>query len=109
MRKIILTAAAILVASQASAGSFYNGNGLHSLCQSNRDVARFYVIGLIDAVNDFATVNGFKPYLCLPDKVTAEQVTDVTCKYFEDHPERRHYTAGGSTMKALREAFPCSG
>jgi hypothetical protein len=49
----------------------------------------------------------FAPPFCLPANVTSQQITDIVCKWLEDNPGNRHYTARGAVFSALGDPFPC--
>lgn len=45
---------------------------------------------------------------CLGEKVTLHQTMDVVIQYLQNTPEKRHLGANTLTLRALRDAFPCS-
>ncbi|QKD03497.1 hypothetical protein EB235_20010 [Mesorhizobium loti R88b] len=106
----------MLVASTISAqAGFFTGNELHNLCTSSPGFAQGYVIGVADltdlnvGVIDQATGKPVVPnkFICIPEGVVAQQVTDIACKYLEDHPENRQSPAPILVYQALLAAWRC--
>jgi hypothetical protein len=113
MRLTAAVLALVLGVSQASAG-FLDGNKLYELCDGNFG-STWFVMGVLDA--DASAVLGFdretgkafdlQKSICLPPDVIAGQAKDVVCKYLEDHPENRHYSAANIVLTAAYFAWPC--
>lgn len=94
--------------------SFESGNSLLSQCLKGREDGADSTIpfgkctGFIRAISDVLQSNqlyGLK--VCIPDKSTAGQQTDVVVKWLEDHPGDRHFTASSLVVLAFSNAFPC--
>lgn len=93
--------------SPALAGSFNNGNELHTRCSEN-GFAEGYCFGYIAGISDVlsnAAIGDFNA--CQPKDVTVQQVVDVVKKYLKENPQDRHFTANSLVAYALSEAFPC--
>ena len=45
--------------------------------------------------------------ICLPESVERGQIIDISTKYFEANPAKRHLPARSLIRDALVEAFPC--
>ena len=87
-----------------AAGSFYNGNALLRLLQSDnlheRGVAMGYVAGAIDM--------GDGVIFCSPSNtVTIGQVRDMVQGYLEATPSIRHITADAIIMDLFKRVWPC--
>jgi hypothetical protein len=85
---------------------FVGGNQLNELFTTNPDAAMTYVQGVADAFALLKTLRN-RIEVCLPDKVTKQQLGDVVRKYLQDHPADRHTAASSLVLLALGEAFPC--
>lgn len=46
--------------------------------------------------------------ICLPPQSVAGQWKDITLRYLEENPEKRHWLARELMLVALLEAFPCA-
>jgi hypothetical protein len=83
--------------------SFLTGNKLLEACLSgelvNQGICLGYVQGVADAFNKVA---------CLPEGVTARQISDTLVRFLREHPELRHYSASSLAKAALTENFPCN-
>jgi hypothetical protein len=91
---------------------FYSGNALLEVCLSQHPLDRAcwgYTTGIADAMGGGEafgeTLFGWSA--CIPTEVTVYQLADVTIRYLQEHPEKRHWGAGGLVARAFREAFPC--
>ena len=87
-----------------AAGSFYNGNSLLRLLQSDnyqeRGVAMGYVAGAIDM--------GEGVIFCSPSNtVTIGQVRDMVQGYLETTPSIRHMTADAIIIDLFKRLWPC--
>lgn len=107
--KIAHTAALFFFASQTAAiagGYFLTGNELLDMCKSSRLQASGYMMGFAEgyAIRDEM---GAKPVVCLPNSVMSGQVIDVVCRYLEQNPETRHWSAAYQAHNALVKAWPC--
>lgn len=83
-------------------GYFLTGNEWHEMCRGDRVKA---VIG------SMALADGQEAHLgasaCIRGTVTAKQVTDVFCRYLDEHPEERDAPAVLLWDKAAVSAWPC--
>jgi hypothetical protein len=109
---------------QAKLG-FFNGNDVHSWCQSDSLMALGYTAGVWDqSARTFADLSFQRGYsaqvdaaiswekemifgYCEPPHVTAQQVTDVFCHFLRDRPEKRSAPASLLFAEAMRNAWPC--
>lgn len=124
-----------VVCSQASAG-FLSGNDIYGYCSSSRALVNGFAAGVFDkGENDYYTYFSFvweamdhakDPVLkdrmsvksaegtlriagyCEPKNIILNQVSDVFCRYLNNHPETRHKSAAELFTIALTEAWPCS-
>jgi Rap1a immunity proteins len=105
--------------------SFFNGNDVHSWCQSSPSLALGYTAGILDqSARTFADLNlqtGSSVQVdgviawekemifgyCEPPNVTAQQVTDVFCGYLRDKPEKRTDGAASLFKDAMQRVWPC--
>ena len=100
MKKLILTL--VLVAGAAQAGTFWDGNKLHSKLNGSifeQGQALGYIMGAADAL-DTATV-------CAPLNVTAGQMNDMMKNYLENYPAVRHLAADSLISLVLGRMWPC--
>lgn len=115
MKKIALAGLLFLHFSLAHAG-FWSGNQLYGWIQNSatRSMGTTFITGVADNEGIhyfFARLDGkayATAFFCLPEEVTAGQITDIVQKYFADHPSTRHLDAALLTRSALIEAYPCS-
>lgn len=101
MKKILFaTLVAFIVHVPASAlSAFETGN---TFLANSDSLQTSFVAGVVD------TILGVKDeWLCLPKQVTARQLTAVSKKYLNEHPEELHLTASSLIIFSLRAAFPC--
>lgn len=94
----------------AASGTFVSGNELYALCTGDVDDrirCIEYVTGASDSALIAQRMDGRTGYLCIPERVTRQQIADVVTAYLRDHPESRQSNAGGLTLVALGTAFPC--
>jgi hypothetical protein len=115
MRLVVLAAPvlalACLPASAQGAGGFYSGNDLRTLCADagknnlNFGLCFGFVVAIADALASTDGAYGWRA--CFPANSTVGQDVAVVKRYLDQHPDRRHYGAGGLVADALGEAFPC--
>ena len=84
---------------------FRFGNELKAQCSSSQLFDQGICLGYVSAVADMNT----KQKICMPSNVTIGQLQAISIKYFNDYPDRLHYTADSLVLDALSKAFPCSG
>jgi hypothetical protein len=95
----------LLLCSSANAGSFYSGNKLLQLLQSDntteRSVAMGYVAGAVDM--------GDGAMFCITaDTVTIGQVRDILKNYLESTPAIRHMNADSIIIELFKKLWPCA-
>ncbi len=84
---------------------FKTGNQLKSSCSDTNAVNVALCYGYAQGVVDAYGGSGF----CPPAEITTEQVTSIITKYFNEYPERLHYSASSLIKDAMIKAFPCAG
>lgn len=57
-----------------------------------------YVVGVHDAI---------ELMLCVPNGVTAGQLTEIVARSIVNNPNSRHLDGSVLVVKAINEAFPC--
>ena len=105
-RAAVVLGVALTSTSPQAATVYQTGNQLFARCSAPSNVVEEmvflgYVIGVSDAYGS--------PPLCVPQAATAKQLSDISCQYLRNHPEKRHLSGQTSVVEALRAAFPCSG
>ena len=103
--RLTLALAVLVIAVDPAKAYFLDGNGLHSLCQSDRNVVTAYTLGAVDAFT--TTFSGEKKRICLPLTVTVPQITDVFCKYLQGNPENRNLPGNALVYQMLLNIYPC--
>ena len=83
---------------------FKSGNELKTQCNSSQLLDQGVCFGYVTAVADINT----KQKVCMPSNVTIGQLQAISIKYFNDYPDRLHYSADSLVLDALSKAFPCS-
>jgi hypothetical protein len=118
MQLLILTILLLSFGQQAQAKqiqSFKSGNLLVEQCGAyinNINLAKGnicvgYIQGIADLHETFSEDLEFMDKKwCLP-KGGGDQLVKVVIKYYQEHPEYLHRTAGGGVAYAFHEAFPC--
>ena len=93
----------------AVAGQFMDGNKLLELCTSEDPYNGLECTGYIKGVVDgFAfQMDGEKQPLCMPDKVTAKQLIDITVKWLQDNTPERSYPAVATVGIAIAKKWKC--
>lgn len=99
-KTIAATAAFIAMSAQAY---FIDGNQLLSNMESPTAAERTFAIGLavgaVDAVQN--------EIVCVPEKVTAKQISDIARAYLVLNPSVRHKPAAILVVKAVSDIWPC--
>lgn len=94
---------ALLIALPAHA-EFLSGNKLHESCTARDTVNQMDCLGYISGVHDaLAGVT-----ICLPQSVTRGQIMDVTVRWLNANPDKRHLSADQAVNAALSSIWPCS-
>ncbi len=97
-----IAASILLLCSVAQAGSFWDGNTLHSKLNGNtmeQMQALGYIMGVADA--------GESVSICAPNNVTAGQMHDIMKNYLESAPAVRHLAADSLITVVLGRVWPC--
>ena len=97
-----LALAAMVMATAAQAGTFWDGNKLYSKLRGEtmeQMQALGYIMGVSDAV-DTVTV-------CSPTTVTSGQMLDIMKQYLESTPTVRHLPADTLIKVVLGRVWPC--
>ena len=97
-----LALAAMVMATAAQAGTFWDGNKLLSKLRGEtmeQMQALGYIMGVSDAV-DTVTV-------CSPTTVTSGQMLDIMKQYLESTPTVRHLPADSLISVVLGRVWPC--
>lgn len=81
--------------------AFYSADELYRVGRGAATIG--YVVGVVDADYSSLAKQGY----CLPNKVTVQQVFDVTWRYLEQNPKDRHHGAPYMVRRALTDAWPC--
>lgn len=102
-----LLIAAFFLCPTAALADFFDGNGMHEVCEENRVAARFYAGGVWDAFNAMEQVRSDRDAFCLADNVILGQIEDVMCNYLEKNAAKRHLSASSLAFAAFKEAWPC--
>ncbi|EAW40077.1 hypothetical protein MGP2080_14936 [marine gamma proteobacterium HTCC2080] len=102
----------LLLSAQSQAGAYYDGGKLLQGCESDSAVEYGACVGYIVGIADYQTtlLNWSyldEPLFCAPDSANADQLVKVVTKYFNEHPEKLHLSAGSAVANAINAAFPC--
>ena len=102
MRILTIVAALMLWAGGAEGAG--TGNDLLRTCES-KSICMGYVNGVIEGyiVGRRVTFGD----ICIPDEADWGQITDVSIKFLNEHPEHRHLFAVTLVLMAVRDAWPC--
>jgi hypothetical protein len=108
MTRIWITAAVVLLTSEAQAG-FMDGYRLYELCtsQDNRDqdLCLGYVQGAVDYL-EWVRREQNRP-ACIPLGTPAKRVENVVVSFFRDSPPARSYEAVTQVILAVSHAWNC--
>lgn len=108
MRRTVLAIALLAHGALTWAGT---GNELLSDCEGTDEFNRGWctgrIVGYTQGLNHGLDLGGSVGLYCLPEGVTLGQLRDVTVKFLNDHPERRHEKDTLLMLDAMSEAFPC--
>lgn len=107
MKTLYVALGLALAANSSARASFYDGNAMYDLCLSDRILAHMYVMGVLEGIEFYSDSASGAGLICLPKNAVARQISDVSCNYLRDHPEKRQYSAASIVTPALMEAFPC--
>ena len=99
-----IAATCLATSAAAQSLSFYNGNFLHPVCQT--EGADLLCIGYVAGVLDAARmIPGAR--VCVPRRASVRQALGVVKKWMTEHPEERDKTAALLVLKAVTGAWPC--
>lgn len=86
----------------------FSGELLKHVCDNDPTACSSYIAGVTDA--DANAMWSFDTcFYALPDKISGVTLTMVVIDHLEAHPEEMKKSAYGAILRALKEAFPCSG
>lgn len=100
---------------EAYGQGFTTGNQLLSDCASKEGEAAYYqlqancvgyIAGVADALAFLSVSMPEAKLACIPS-IPLGQARDIVVRYLEEHPDKRHLSAGAIAWTALRLAFPC--
>lgn len=92
-----------MLASLSAQAAFKTGNQLHAEL-NGQAIDRMLTIGYITGVAD--VLEGVS--ICLPSRITAGQVVDVSKNYLEANPAIRHLAADVIVSYVLSTTWPCA-
>ena len=101
MKRLLLTIGACACLS-AHAGTFWDGNKLHSKLNGSifeQGQALGYIMGAADAMDSVV--------VCAPLNATAGQMQDMVKNYLENYPAVRHLAADSLIGVVLGRVWPC--
>jgi hypothetical protein len=109
---VALTMACLPRASEGADGVWRDGNQLLDACTDQTDQGNIlfcygYIQGIIDMswyMTGYLKLTGD---FCIPQEITARQLSDIVTKYLRGNPSTRHYRASLLVHSALFQAFPC--
>ncbi|ARQ13118.1 hypothetical protein NXC12_PD00005 (plasmid) [Rhizobium etli] len=122
--RAILALSVLAFASSAQAG-FYTGNDLQKFCQQSPDGIAGYIAGFIDKQTydsdvfnthikrtpqdaaAYVAALRIGSNICYPGPIILQQPRDIVCRYLNNHPENRQWSAEETVRTALMEAWPC--
>lgn len=118
----VLAVSSISVAQPARA-DFRDGNRLYADCTVREGASTYYqdkayclayIVGANDGIESglvlaevYTEIDDLQRPYCLPDNVTAGQLTDVVVAYLRKNPAERHLAGSIVVFAALTQAFPC--
>jgi hypothetical protein len=80
---------------------------LNAVCNENAAACMTYVLGVVDGFVA-TTVSSFgRPYVCIPQQVSNQQLTNVAVAYLRAHPTQ-HQDAGIAVIRAVQASYPCA-
>ena len=93
----------------AAAGQFMDGNKLLVLCTSPDPYNGLECTGYIKGVADafIFQMDGAKRPLCMPDRVTAKELIDVTVRWLRGNPPELSYPAVATIGIAIAKQWKC--
>lgn len=114
MRHIFISAVFLSIAifPLRAKAEFITGNTLYEWCQQNRGLAAAYVLGVADSAeientSEAAKATGASPLICIPAKVSGEQVVDIVCRDLANQASIRHMSAQVLSYVSLMLVWPC--
>lgn len=105
----VLYAVSFLLLSNIALAGFKTGNDIFEECnltQGHAYVAN-YAMGVADTYALLMPRAKLLP-ICIPNGVSARQLTDVFCQYLREKPASRNEDASGLAAVSFFEAWPCT-
>jgi Rap1a immunity proteins len=112
---IIASFSSSMTTAPASAG-FRTGNQLLKSCSADQADATFYqeisacrsyIVGVSDGLEVAQSLENKLRIFCVPEGVTAGQLTELTVSYLRNNAKDRHFNAAVLVSVGLRQAYPC--
>lgn len=73
-----------------------------------------YLLGVMDTLGEWRAMNDLlhapsdlRPYACVPNGTTVEEIVQVILKHLNDHPNELHRYESYVVTQALTGAYPC--
>lgn len=90
-----LVAGGMASLAHAEGRSLENGSHYYEICQNDRQLCDYYMLGVLDMLllwADNELAEGRTDYLgwCLPDEVSVEEIGDLVMSRLETYPDMRH-------------------
>lgn len=98
----------------SASGAYLDGLQLEELCQTNPSFVTGYALALVDE-QEFNKMVPVLKYgyvkrrleICVPEEVTAQTLTDMTCNYIATHPGAR-MKSGAAVVYLALNPFDCT-
>lgn len=104
----VIALCALLLSHPQSAFSEYvfDGNKLDQFCKEDRMLAAYYVGGAWDSFSMVKTAQN--PNWICPEVITSlKQLSDISCAYVDEHPEKREMPAPALVALSVMDAYSC--
>ena len=125
--RFVAVAFLLLVGVTPGAASYITGRMLGGWCENKQtQLLNGYVTGVVDrtegVMSFIDSYKSFRPQmdqkdaavlregtalLCVSDKATVGQLSEIVCLYIARNPSERHLPAQTLVTRALHAAFPC--
>lgn len=108
MQKLALSLLLVsgLAVSQPSV-SFWDGDTLRKICESERDECRAYILGAIDGLEAAQAQARKRTYCPIPAQMRASQLIETVRRYLMANPLSWHEPAATIVERALRAVSSC--
>lgn len=90
-----------------SLAAYMTGNDLYKYCKAETSGLKSLCAGFVSGVSDAFTMMSDGKGICVPKRVTVNQLIDIVVNYLEDNPGKRHHEASTAIFVALATEFPC--